>query len=129
MKLPCFRLITCFAALLGAMSSPASASDLMGTWKFSVDLNNGEHGEPVFVLKQANGQLTGVYQGPFGKQQVIANIQRDTAAMEVTASGLDGTLKLNYTAKVESADKMSGAMSWNISGQTTPGKWTATRGK
>jgi hypothetical protein len=101
----------------------------MGTWKFSVDLNNGDHGEPVFVLKQANGQLTGVYQGPFGKQQVTGNIQGDRAALEVTASGLDGTLKLNYTAKVESADKMSGAMSWNISGQTTPGKWTATRGK
>ena len=128
MKLPCFRLITCFAALLGAMSAPASASNLTGTWK-SVDLNNSEHGQPVFVLKQANGQLTGVYQGPFGKQQVIANIQRDTAAMEVTASGLDGTLKLNYTAKVESPDKMSGAMSRNISGQSTPGKWTATRGK
>ena len=122
MKLPCIRLLTCFTALLGVMSAPASTSDLTGTWKFSVDLNNGEHGEPVFVLKQANGQLTGVYQGPFGKQQVIANIQRDTAAMEVTASGLDGTLKLNYTAKVESPDKMSGAMSRNISGQSTSGK-------
>jgi len=42
--------------------------------------------------------------------------------MEVTASGLDGTLKLNYTAKVESPDKMSGAMSRNISGQSTSGK-------
>ena len=81
MKLPCFRLITCFPALLGVMSAPASASDLTGTWKFSVDLNNGEHGEPVFVLKQANGQLTGVYQGPFGKLQVTGNIQRDTAAV------------------------------------------------
>jgi len=111
------------------MSAPASASDLMGTWKFSVDLNNGDHGDPVFVLKQANGQLTGVYQGPFGKQQVTGNIQGDRATLEVAASGLDGTLKLNYTAKVESPDKMSGAMSWNISGQTTPGKWTATRGK
>ena len=126
MKLPCFRLITCFAALLGAMSAPASASDLTGTWK-SVDPNNSEHGQPVFVLKQANGQLTGVYQGPFGKLQVTGNIQRDTAALEVTPSGLDGTLKLSYTAKVESPDKMSGAMSRNISGQSTPGKWTATR--
>jgi len=121
MKLPCFRLITCFAALLGAMSAPASASNLTGTWK-SVDLNNSEHGQPVFVLKQANGQLTGVYQGPFGKQQVTGNIQGDRVALEVTASGLDGTLKLNYTAKVESPDKMSGAMSRNISGQSTSGK-------
>jgi hypothetical protein len=39
--------------VLGAMSAPASASDLTRTWKFSVDLNNGEHGEPLFVLKQA----------------------------------------------------------------------------
>ena len=120
MKLPCFRLITCFAALLGAMSAPASASNLTGTWK-SVDLNNSEHGQPVFVLKQANGRLTGVYQGPFGKQGT-GNIQRGTARLEVTASGLDGTLKLNYTAKVESPDKMSGAMSRNISGQSTSGK-------
>jgi hypothetical protein len=111
------------------MNALASASDLTGTWKFTVDLNNGEHGEPVFVLKQANGQLTGVYQGPFGKQQVTGNIQGDTATLEVTASGLDGTLKLSYTARVEGPDKMSGAMSMSISGQSTPGKWTATRSK
>ena len=111
------------------MSAPASTSDLTGTWKFLVDLNNGAHGEPVFVLKQANGQLTGVYQGPFGKQQGTGNIQADTATLEVAASGRDGTAKLSYTAKVEGPDKMSGVMTRNISGQSTPGKWTATRSK
>jgi hypothetical protein len=129
MKLPCIRLLTCFTALLGVMSAPASTSDLTGTWKFLVDLNNGAHGEPVFVLKQANGQLTGVYQGPFGKQQGTGNIQADTATLEVAASGRDGTSKLSYTAKVEGPDKMSGVMTRNISGQSTPGKWTATRSK
>src|SRR5215467_5662048 len=108
MKLPCFRLLTCVTALLGAMSAPASASDLTGNWKSSVDLSNGERGEPVLVLKHANGQLTGVYQGPFGKQKGTGNIQADTATLEVTASALGGTLKLSYTAKVESPDKMSG---------------------
>ena len=129
MKLPCFRLITCFAALLGAMNALASASDLTGTWKFLVDLNNGAHGEPVFVLKRASGQLTGVYQGPFGTQKRTGNIQGDTATLEMTASALGGTLRLSYTAKVEGPDKMSGVMTRNISGQSTPGKWTATRSK
>ena len=105
MKLPYFRLITCFAALLGAMSAPASASDLTGTWKFSVDLDNGEHGDPVFVLKQTKDQLTGTYEGPSGRQKVTGNIKGDRVMLEVGASGFGQTLKLSYRGKPERPDK------------------------
>lgn len=128
MKRGCFRILACFA-LLAAVSGPAGASDLTGTWRFSVDLENGEHGDPVFVLKQVNDQLTGVYQGPFGKQKVTGNIKGDRVTFEVTASGSGRTLKLSYTARVEGPDKMSGEMTRNISGDSTPGKWTATRSR
>lgn len=129
MKHACFRILTSLAALLAAVNAPAAASDLSGTWKFSVDLDSGEHGDPVFVLKQANDKLTGVYQGPYGEQKVTGNIKGDTVTLEVTASGLGQTLQLSYTAKIEGPNKMSGSITRNISGETTPGKWTATRSK
>lgn len=129
MRLHCFRICACFALLLASLSAPARAADLKGTWKFSVDLENGEHGDPVFVLKQTNDQLTGTYEGPFGTQKVTGNVKGDTVILEVAASGFGQTLKLSYIAKLEGPDKMSGTMTRNVNGESTPGKWTAARSK
>ena len=129
MRLHCFQICICFAFLLICLSASALAADLKGTWKFSVDLDNGEHGDPVFVLKQTNDQLTGTYEGPFGRQKVAGNIKGDRVMLEVAASGFGQTLKLSYTGKLEGPDKMSGTMTRNINGESTPGKWSATRSK
>lgn len=129
MRHRCFGVFFCLALLLAPLSVPANASDLTGTWKFSVDLDTGEHGDPVFVIKQVNDQLTGTYQGPFGKQKVTGSVKGDAVMLEVAASGPEGSVKLSYTAKLEGSDKMSGTMMRNISGESTPGKWTATRSK
>ena len=128
MTLLCSRILA-YSVLLLVSLYPTQASDLTGTWKFSVDLQNGQHGEPVFIIKQVNGNLTGTYNGPFGKQKVTGNIKGDTVMLEVAASGGGKTLKLSYTGKVEGDDKMSGTMTRNISGQSTPGRWNATRSK
>jgi len=111
------------------MCASAGSTVLTGTWKVSVDLDNGEHGEPVFVLKQVAGNLTGVYQGPFGKQKVTGNIKGDTATLEVTAARLGRTLKLSYAGKIQGPDKMSGTMTRDVSGESTPGRWTAARSR
>ena len=129
MRYRCLGILFCLAALLAGLGAADSASDLTGTWKFSVDLDTGEHGDPVFVIKQVNDQLTGSYQGPFGKQKVTGSVKGDTAMLEVAASGPDGSVKLSYTGKLEGSDKMSGMMTRNISGVSTPGKWTAIRSK
>ena len=107
----------------------AFAADLSGTWTFSVDLQNGQHGDPVFVLQQSAGKLTGTYNGPFGEQKVTGTVQGDTAKLEVTGSSEAGKVTLTYAAKIEGSDKMSGTMTRNIAGDVTPGKWSATRKK
>ena len=113
-----------FLAMTGA---PAAASGLTGTWTLSVDLENGEHGEPALVIQQSNDQLSGAYRGPFGKQKVTGSVQGDTVVLEVAASGLGRTLRLSYTGHIEASDRISGTMIRNISGTRTAGKWTATR--
>jgi len=128
MRLPCFQICICLAFLL-ICPRPALAADLEGSWKFSGELDNGEHGDPVFVLKQTKDPLTGTYEGPSGHQKVTGNIKGDRVMLEVAASGFGQTLKLSYTGKLERPDKMSGTMSRNIDGESTPGEWTATRSK
>ena len=130
------RFLACsaLALLMGSIGARARTLDLTGTWKFSVDLQNGEHGEPVFTLKQADDRLTGMYEGPFGKHQVTGTVNGETVTLEVGAHGFGKTLKLSYAGKVDSSEKpggtidtMSGTMSRVISGAITPGTWTATR--
>jgi len=106
-----------------------SAADLSGTWKFSVDLESHDHGDPTFVLKQKDGMLTGTYNGPFGEQDVTGVVEGDTAHFEVSASGAGGSVKLTYAARFVDPNKMSGTMTRNVNGQSTPGKWTAKKSK
>jgi hypothetical protein len=106
-----------------------SAAELSGTWKFSVDLESHEHGDPTFVLQQKDGKLTGTYNGPFGEQAVSGMVDGDTAHFEVAASGQGGSVKLTYQARIEDQNKMSGTMTRNVNGESTPGKWTAKKSK
>jgi len=123
------RLLTCFVLFAISLCIPAFAADLSGTWTFSVDLENGQHGDPIFVFKQANGKLTGTYNGPFGEQQVTGTVQGETARFEVSGATDGAKVTLSYTAKLDGPDKMTGTMTRNINGDPTPGKWTAVRKK
>src|SRR6266478_2955510 len=103
MRLP---LILLFAALLAI---PVLAADLSGTWQFSVDVDNGNHGDPTFVLKAAAGKITGTYSGPLGELPAPGSFKGDTATIVVKPKPQDdGTqVTVTYTAKIEGADKMS----------------------
>ncbi len=123
------RLIILSALAVVLLCVPAMAADVTGTWTFSVDLENGQHGDPVFVLTQAGAKLTGTYNGPFGQQKVTGTIQGETARIEVSGSNDAGKVTLTYAAKIEGPDKMSGTMTRNVAGDSVPGKWTAVRKK
>ena len=98
--------------------------DISGTWVFSVDLDNGGHGDPTFVLKQDKGSLSGTYDGPLGKYDVAGSIKDDKATFGFEFSSDGEKHKVSYTAVIESPTKMSGTI--DIS-DGPKGKWTATK--
>jgi hypothetical protein len=121
------RILRIGITLVLLLSLPAAAADISGKWSFSVDLDNGSHGSPAFIFEQKNDKLSGAYDGPLGQQKLTGTISGDTAqfAFEFTRDG--ETIKATYTAKIESATKMSGAVRFEGSGGSTSGKWTAVK--
>ncbi len=109
---------------LSSSSLMAGAADISGTWNFSVDLDEGGHGDPTFVFKQEGEMLTGTYSGPLGEQKVTGTVKGDQAVFEFEFKREDQTYKATYTGKIESAAKMTGTV--ELGGQAK-GKWTATK--
>jgi hypothetical protein len=112
--------------LVGAATARAITGgvDLSGTWAFSVDLDNGDHGDPTFVLKQENETLTGTYDGPLGQQKVYGTVKDNKAIFGFEATNNGVTNKANYTGTIESATKMTGTVEFSTGRK---GKWTATK--
>jgi hypothetical protein len=117
-------LIGFIAALPVSMGSASGATDISGTWKFSVDLDTGGHGEPTFVFKQEGDKLTGTYSGPLGEQKVTGTVTGAKAVFgfEVSIDGETG--KATYTATIEGPKKMTGTVEFS---NGIRGKWTASK--
>src|SRR6266851_3064852 len=97
-----FRGFVCFLLL----TAIAAAADFNGKWKFSVDLDNGGHGEPEFVLEQKGSKLAGTYSGPVGEQKVEGTVDGDKAVFGFTVLTDGEARKFTYTAVLESPTKM-----------------------
>ena len=117
------------AVLLALVSVVAArpgtlATDLTGTWLFSVDLETGGHGDPTFVFKQDKDILTGTYDGPIGQYKITGTVKDNKAVFgfEFTTEGVNN--KAMYTGTIEEGSKMSGTMEIT---DGRKGKWTATR--
>src|SRR6185503_6642509 len=108
-------------ASFGAASPRVAAVNISGTWGFSVDLEDGGHGDPTFVFKQEGEKLTGTYSGPLGEQKVTGTVKGDKAVFGFEASRDGETLKATYTATIESPTKMTGTVAFN---DAIRGKWT-----
>jgi hypothetical protein len=121
-------LVACFVSLIAAFATSightSGAGDISGTWNFSVDLDNGGHGDPTFVFKQEGEKLTGTYNGPLGEYKVTGTVTGAKAVFgfEFTQDGVTG--KATYTGTVESPTKMTGTVEFTGGGR---GKWTATK--
>ncbi|HSB12442.1 MAG TPA: hypothetical protein VLM38_23340 [Blastocatellia bacterium] len=98
--------------------------DISGTWQFSVDLDNGGHGDPTFVFKQDKETLTGSYDGPLGQYNITGTVKENKALFGFEFTNADQKRKATYTGTIESATKMSGTLQFT-DGPT--GKWTATK--
>ena len=109
------------------MSLPGLAADISGTWKFSVDLEDGGHGDPTFVLEQKGGKLSGTYNGPLGEHNVTGTVTGDTAQFGFSFERDGEAVKVAYTARIESAAKMSGAIRLDGPDGGGSGKWTAVK--
>lgn len=78
-----------------------AAADISGKWSFSVELENGGHEDPTFVLEQKEGKITGTYNGPLGEQKVTGTVKDDTAEFGFTFERDGESAKVTYTAKIE----------------------------
>jgi hypothetical protein len=121
-------LLTILLGLLIALPYPAGltagAADISGTWSFSVDIEDGGHGDPTFVFKQEGEKLTGTYSGPLGEQTVTGTVKGDQAVFGFEFKNEDQTVKATYTGKIESPTKMTGTVEFSGGPK---GKWTATK--
>ena len=109
------------------LSVESQAADISGKWTFSVDLEGGGHGDPKFVLKQQSGKLTGTYDGPLGERDVSGTVTGDVAEFGFSLERDGETVRVTYTAKIESPAKMSGTVKLEGAGEGGSGKWTAVR--
>ena len=117
-------LIVAFPVFTGHTSS---AADISGTWNFSVDLDGGGHGDPIFVFKQEGEKLTGTYSGPLGEYKVTGTVTGAKAVFGFDFKNDDMAGKATYTATIESPTKMTGTVEFKDNGGGERGKWTATK--
>jgi hypothetical protein len=112
------------SAAVAVGQATAPVVDISGTWVFSVDLEDGGHGDPTFVFKQDKETLTGSYDGPLGQFKVTGTVKEKNAVFGFEFVIEGETRKATYTATIESATKMTGTL--QLSGGPK-GKWTTTK--
>jgi hypothetical protein len=123
----CMRIFWLGLTLAIVLILPSQAADISGKWAFSVDLEDGGHGEPTFVLKQQGGKLSGTYNGPLGEKEVSRTVTGGQATFGFSMERDGDTIKVTYTAKIESPTKMSGTVKFEGAGAGGSGKWTAIK--
>jgi hypothetical protein len=123
-RLAVIVLLAAISVTSGVSRAATAPPDISGTWSFSVDLDNGGHGDPTFVFTQTKEALTGSYEGPLGSYKVTGTIKDNKAVFGFEFSEDGQTRKAIYTGVVESATTMTGTL--DLSGGPK-GKWTATK--
>src|SRR5262252_8986820 len=92
------------AACLGAQ-----ASEISGTWVFSITMETGaRNSEETFTLKQQGEKVAGLYMGQFGEKEVTGSVTGNTVVIVVEVFRYYRTVKATYTGAIESPGKMAG---------------------
>jgi hypothetical protein len=110
---------------LGTDKAGAGATDISGTWAFSVNLEGGPQDvKNTFVFKQEGEKLTGDASGGFPEGKVTGTVKGNKVEFSVEGKSRSGeSVRINYTGTIESPTKMTGA----IEIPKGPGTWTATK--
>jgi hypothetical protein len=89
-----------FLILLAVFALSASAADIAGTWKASIETPNGTM-ENTFVFKVDGAKLTGTVTGQMGESPISeGKIDGDNISFAVVRQFNDQEFKLTYTGKV-----------------------------
>ena len=77
------------AACLGAQ-----ASDISGTWVFSITMETGApNSEETLALKQQGEKVTGLYLGPFGEKEIKGSVTGNAVMIVVEVFRDNRTVK------------------------------------
>src|SRR5262245_12450752 len=102
----------------------AQASDISGTWVFSVNMSRSGF-EETFVLNQQGEKLTGSYKGIFGEKNITGTVKGDRVVIEVEVIRERRPVKATYTGTIESQAKMTGRLEYIDDPDHPRGWWTA----
>src|SRR5262245_60245952 len=88
---------------LGTASAEASATDISGTWAFSVSLDGGPQNFPLtFVFKQTGEKLTGTQSGGTGEPTITGTVKGNKVVINVEGKNRGGDpYKNTYTGTIE----------------------------
>src|SRR5262245_17368857 len=115
-------------ALVGTTGAGASATDITGTWAFSVDIGGPKPLNQTFAFKQEGENLSGAYSGGLGEHPVTGTVKGDKVAFSFDVVYPDKpSMKVSYTGTVESPTKLPGDVEYIGGGAR--GKWTASKKK
>ena len=113
---------------LGPAGAGTGATDISGTWIFSISRDGvAKTVDVTFVIKQEGEKLSGTYSGPIGEYPITGTVKENMVAMsyEVTNKSTM-TVKLNGT--IESPTRMTGTVEY-IGGGAPSSKWIGNKKK
>ena len=86
--------------IMAAFALTASAADVSGTWKATMETPNGAM-ESTFVFKVDAGKITGtVTMGQMGESPISeGKVDGDTVTFSVVREGPNGEIRINYSGK------------------------------
>ena len=84
-------------AIMAVFALTASAADVSGTWKATVETPNGAM-ESTFVFKVDAGKVTGTAtMGQMGESPISeGKVEGDTVSFAVVRQGPNGEFRINY---------------------------------
>ena len=110
-------LVTAFAAV-----TAAQAVNVTGTWTFTVETGQGS-GNPTLTFKQDGENITGTYEGRYGKSALEGTVKENHVEFIVTVVAEGTTVSGAFVGDVEK-DRMTGTVEYEGAGD---GTWSAVR--
>ena len=103
----------------------AFAADISGTWKFTVETNQGTRILPTAVFQQNGDKLTGTFNSQIlGEVKLTGSVKGN--AVEFSFAGADGqTIQASYKGTIESSTAMKGTAVYAASDDKAT--WSATK--